>query len=296
MARSIARDSASTSPGRNEQARLAVGADHLGHRAAGGAHDGDAARHRFDGREREALVERRHARDFGLGVQLDDPLGGDAAHELDRAGEPEALDQRRHLALRLGLSDDDEVRVVTLGADLRQRLEERSEALHRDVGAGGGHEATGDALDLGTRSEDVRVDTDGDDVEAVGRDAHLLDDVAARRLRHGDVAGDVAGDVDLHVEEAVPAAQVEPAPGVRGVGEIERAIDGDRVMEGGDDRPAVLRHHLLDAPAEALVVVDEVEVAAAVGQQAPGPERERVRLGEARPAHDGELGDVDPRS
>ncbi len=46
--------------------------------------------------------------------------------------------------------------------------------------------------------------------------------------------------------------------------------------------------------AEALVVVDEVEVVAPVGEEVPGPEAERVRLGEARRAHDRELLQVDP--
>ena len=78
-ARRMPTASASGSPGGNEEAGLVVAADDLGHRAAGGGDERDAARHRLDRGEREALVERRHARDLGLGVELDDALGGDAA-------------------------------------------------------------------------------------------------------------------------------------------------------------------------------------------------------------------------
>ena len=61
--------------GRDEQAGLVVAADDLGDGAAGGGDERHAARHRLDRRQREALVERRHARDLGLGVELDDALG-----------------------------------------------------------------------------------------------------------------------------------------------------------------------------------------------------------------------------
>ena len=74
---------------------------------------------------------------------------------------------------------------------------------------------------------------------------------------------------------------------------VEVAVHGDRVVERGHDRPAVA-HHPEQAGAQALVVVDEVEVVAPLGQQVPGPEAERVRLGEAGRAHDGELLEVDP--
>ena len=98
----------------------------------------------------------------------------------------------------------------------------------------------------------------------------------------------------LHVEEAVPAAQRELAPRVRRVGQVEVAVDGDRVVEGREHRPAVALDHLDEAAAEALVVVHEVEVGPAGPQHLTGPQRERVRLGEPRRAHDGELLQVDP--
>ena len=54
-------------------------------------------------------------------------------------------------------------------------------------------------------------------------------------------------------------------------GEVEVAVDGDRVVQGREHRPAVLVHHPEQPGAEALVVVDEVEVGAAVLRGAGGP-------------------------
>jgi hypothetical protein len=82
-------------------------------------------------------------------------------------------------ALALRLADHDEVRVVALGSDLRECLEQVRETLHRHVRAGGGHEASGDPCDPGARTEDVGIDPDRDDVQAIGRHTHLLDDVVA---------------------------------------------------------------------------------------------------------------------
>ena len=55
-----------------------------------------------------------------------------------------------------------------------------------------------------------------------------------------------------------------------GVLEVEVAVDGDRVVQRGEHRPAVV-HHPEQARAEALVVVDEVEVGAAGVEQPRGP-------------------------
>ena len=115
----------------------------------------------------------------------------------------------------------------------------------------------------------------------------------ARVLAHGDEARDLLRDLHLHLEERVPTAQRGPLPRRGRVLHVEVAVDGDRVVQGGDDRPTVV-HHPEQPGAEALVVVDEVEVVAPLRQQVPGPEAERVRLGEARRAHDGELLEVDP--
>ena len=78
----------------------------LGQGAAGGGHEGDAAGHGLDGRQREALVERGDDRDLGLGVELDDAVVVDAAHELHRVLEAEALDGGGDDAALAGPADD----------------------------------------------------------------------------------------------------------------------------------------------------------------------------------------------
>ena len=97
---------------------------------------------------------------------------------------------------------------------------------------------------FGQRAEDLGIDADGHDVQPVGGHAHLGDDVALRRLRHGDEARDLARHFHLHAEEAVPTAQRELAVPARGVREVEVAVDGDRVVQRGHHRPAVVLDHL----------------------------------------------------
>ena len=74
--------------------------------------------------------------------------------------------------------------------------------------------------------------------------------------------------------------------------EVEIAVDGDRVVQRGAHRPAVV-DHAEQAGAEALVVVDQVEVAPPGLQHPAGADAERPRLGEPGAAHDAELADVD---
>ena len=76
------------------------------------------------------------------------------------------------------------------------------------------------------------------------------------------------------------------------MGELEVAVHGDGVVHGGHDGPAVL-HHPEQAPPEALVVVDDVEIIPALGQDLPRPQAECERLGKPGRAHQGELEDVD---
>ena len=66
------------------------------------------------------------------------------------------------------------------------------------------------------------------------------------------------------------------------VGEVEGAVDRHRVVDRGDDRPTV-SDELEEAAAEALVVVDEVELAVAAGEERGGA-REKV-LGSPKPPH-----------
>ena len=78
--------------------------------------------------------------------------------------------------------------------------------------------------------------------------------------------------------------------------EVEVAVDGDRVVQRAQHRPAVLVHHLQEAAPEALVVVHDVEVGAALLEQPAHAQAERVGLGEAGGAEDPELAQVDPSS
>ena len=72
------------------------------------------------------------------------------------------------------------------------------------------------------------------------------------------------------------------------MGQGQLPVDGDGVMEGLQQWPAVV-HHSDDAVAQALVVVDEIEVVPPTGQDLAGPEAEGPRFGEAGRAHHPEL-------
>ena len=94
---------------------------------------------------------------------------------------------------------------------------------------------------------------------------------------------------DLHAQEAEPAAGGEALPWVRRVGQRQLAVDGDRVMQRRQQRPAVVDHSQ-HARAEALVVVDHVEVAVPMRPAACAPawRMPAARRSPAR-AHDAEL-------
>ena len=258
---------------------VAVGADHLGDGAAGGGHQGDAGRHGLDGWQGEALVQRGDHRHLGLGVELHDPLVGHPRHEGDHVLQPQRGDGAGRLPALLGAADDGEGDLGAFGAQLGHRLEQVAEALHRHVGAGGGDEHPGPAFDLGLWHEQLGVDADGHDVHAVGVDLVVGDDVVEGVFRHRDHPGQAAGHLGLHVGEGVPAAQGQLLVEALGVFDLQAAVDGDRVVDGGDDRQA----HPFDgqqAEAEGLVVVHQVEVALAVLEVVPGPHGEGQRLGE----------------
>ena len=74
---------------------------------------------------------------------------------------------------------------------------------------------------------------------------------------------------------------------------LQHAVAGDRVVEGGDRRDPPLDGE--DAVAEALVVVDQVELAGAGRQLAQGAVAEGERLGEGARAELGDLEEV-PRA
>ena len=133
----------------------------------------------------------------------------------------------------------------------------------------------------------------GTTVMRSGAHIHLRRDVLARVLRHRDHGGQGARHPHLHAEETEPAARREALPGVGRVRQGELAVDRDGVVQRRQQRPAVLDH--AEHPvAQALVVVHDVELVAALRQQLAGPQRVGQGLPEAGRAHDGELGPVLP--
>ena len=98
----------------------------------------------------------------------------------------------------------------------------------------------------------------------------------------GEDRGGPAGPLGLHPQEAVPAAQAQLLAQGRGGGEVDAAVEGDRVVDGGDQRQA----HLLDVEhpvAEHLVVVGDVEVVERA-RSARRATRRREVLGSGKPA------------
>ena len=73
----------------------------------------------------------------------------------------------------------------------------------------------------------------------------------------------------------------------------ELAVDRDGVVQRRQQGPPVL-DHAQHPVAQALVVVHDVELVAALRQELAGPQRVGQRLPEAGRAHDGELGPVLP--
>ena len=74
--------------------------------------------------------------------------------------------------------------------------------------------------------------------------------------------------------------------------DLELPVDRDGVVNGGEDRYPDLFLQQEQAPAEALVVVDQVEVAWALPQVGPGAHAERHRLREVARVERQGLGDV----
>ena len=110
-----------------------MGSGDLGERAAGRGHEWNSARHRFDGRQGEAFVQRGHDGQFGFAVELDDAGVGHARHELDAVVQPELGHHRAGVAVGPAPADDGQFD-VPFGAQLGDRLEEEAESLHGHVG------------------------------------------------------------------------------------------------------------------------------------------------------------------
>ena len=243
-------------------------ADDLGERAAGGGDERDAAGHGLDRGEREPFVERRHDGDLRLGVQLHDALVGDAAHERDRVGEAEAFELRGNRALVPGLADHHEVRVFALGADLGQRLDEIREALERHVGARGREHAGPGTRAMCGSGRNRSWSTPTGTTFSVSRSTPICATMSF--FEFSDTVmwrGTWRATLHLHAEEAVPAAQRRAPPRSARVPQVEVAVDGDRVVQRVDERP-VVADEAEQAAAEALVVVDEVELGAPVAASA----------------------------
>ena len=144
--------------------------------------------------------------------------------------------------------------------------------------------------DLRPRAEQLRVDADGHEAHAVVADAHVGVDVADRVLADDDDPRHPRGDAALHLDERVPAPDRPPLAPVRGVVHLQLAVLGDRVVQRDDGRDVLLE--LEDPVAEALVVVDEVELADARLQRPQGAVAERQRLGERAGRELGQLEEV----
>ena len=148
----------------------------------------------------------------------------------------------------------------------------------------------GIAGDLRARPEQLGVDADRHEPHAVVADAHVGVDVVDRVLADDDDARHPGGDAALHLDEGVPAPDRPPLAPVRRVVHLQLAVLGDRVVQRDDRRDEPLE--LEDAVAEALVVVDEVELAGARPQLAQGAEAEGQRLGERAGRELGQLEEV----
>jgi hypothetical protein len=276
--------------GRDQVRAQSVGSDDLGDRPGVGDHERGGAGHQLGGREREALVEGRHAGQLGRTHQLDQLGVADAVHEADRVVDRQLVDQLLGATALLGLGDEQQLEVA-LGAQLGERLEQRRDALHRRIGAGHRHDPAGHA-GLGRRHERV-VDAEQDDLHPRRVDTEVLGDVALRRLGRREDLARLASDPGLHLHEAVPAGERELAPRVLGGRDVDAAVVADRVVQRRQQRQPELLD--LEHPvAEDLVVVDDVELVDAAAELAYGAQAERLRLREAGRAHRRELLDVDP--
>ena len=130
-------------------------------------------------------------------------------------------------------------------------------------------------------------------MKLIGEHREVLGDVGGRGGRDSEQLRDLASDVLLHLGEPVPAAyqRLAPPPCRR---DVKNPVTGDRMVHGRHHRQAEFRD-LQQPGAEALVVMDHVEVLEAVGQRACGAKAERLRFGESRGPGRQQLEQVDAR-
>ncbi len=275
----------------HRQARLAVPPGDLGDRAPGRGEQRRPRRHGLRGRQREALVEGRHARDLRRAHQVDEFRVGDALDELHGACQPVALHGLGDRPLGRALADHDEMRPGVLRAHLRQRLDQMDQALERHVRAGRRHDPAGDDGHGRVRREQVGVGADVDHVDPVRPDAEVVDDLLAGRAGDGEHGRQPPRHPLLHAGEGVPPPhRAAPLPAVRRV-QLQLAVHGDGVVDRGHQGRADVTQQ---AVAEGLVVVDHVELAAPGAQMAAGAQREGQGLGEAAGPHRRDFQRVDP--
>ena len=206
---------------------------------------------------------------------------------------PELVEQPGRRAALLLPADHDQAHLA-LGAQLGQGLEQVAEALHGDVGAGGGDQPAGDAGHARQGAEQLLVDADRHHVEAILAYLMVDGDVVEGVLGDGDDPGHAGRDAGLHLGEGVPAGLRHAAPLGLGVLHLQAAVDRDRVVDGGQHRQAHALHGQ-QAVAERLVVLHEVEVVDPVAQVLGGPHAERQRLGEGAGREGGHLDPVAER-
>ena len=174
--------------------------------------------------------------------------------------------------LVLGLADDHELGVVALGAHLGQRLEQRREALHRHVGAGGGHQPAGDARDR--RAAAGRSRGRRRPGTMCSRSAGTPIWATMSRLLDSDTVTS-RGICARDASSASRGTRTSGAARSAGTRSVACARSRSRSTVMGwcsvhEHRPAVVVHHREQPGAEALVVVDEVEVGAPVLQEPAG--------------------------
>ena len=102
--------------------------------------------------------------------------------------------------------------------------------------------------------------------------------VGNRVFAHHYDAWHLACDFPLHAHERVPATYCPALPPVGGMIHFERAIFGDRMVQRDDCWKEFFDFQ--DSGTEALVVVDEIEVANTIGQGTVGTDAESKRFTE----------------
>ena len=184
--------------------------------------------------------------------------------------------ERRQLRLWFR-SQDTEVRGHVRYATGQTRVQQMADALERHIGAGDRDDAVADPALPGLEQRGVHPERDH--VELVCADGEILGDVDGRGRRHGDQLRELTRHVLLHLGEAVPPTHQRFAP-PGGGRDVEYPVPGDRVVNGGHHRQT-RRRDLQQPGAQALVVVNDIEVVAPLGQQPRGAQTEGLGLREA---------------